>query len=536
MSVRFRRRLAALTAAVFMVAGCGAVDGSRGVAGPEWAREAAAWISAFDAAAGSLGGDGPIRVTDFYAADVRFDTRYDEYYGRVAVTEVERSLVASSTRHDFGEIYLDGAGFVRTEALVWGERARSPLPTLRTWEMASEGVVQMQGYNWLDTGVVRDNPEFQGARALAGALSQEYVRAWAEADHAALREIYWAGASVVDSLYGVQVKGQEAIVALADPQTASPAHLDRAEDLYSEEVLSPLQPPRDAPAVYVTWNYMQPDERHPAQLLLLERSVETCPGASAVVLTVDTAGHVIAERRFHALASVRACVSARDLQPGWWTGRGLPVPLSERVTGRVDSGSGSIEIRNGTPELEEFVRWGLGRFAEAGLASPRVRTIAFDPFSPLCADYNGYTDASDGVTTIVICADAGDTAPRGPEEGDACAEASCPNISWSRRELLVHELGHAWLITHLDERTRDRFTAYVGASWDDPAVRAAQRGVELAASTLAWGLAGSSTERAGLGPRPCEVVAGGFRLLTGAEPLTACEGSVGLAGPRIGEG
>lgn len=523
-----RRRLAAFTVGLVVgtgcavVAGCGAVDRSRSGSGAAWADEAAAWISAYDAAAGSLGADGPPRVTDFYAADVMFDTLEEEYYGRFAVTEVDRSLLASSTRHDFGEIYLDGTGFLRTEALVWGDRGRPPLPTLRAWEIASEGIVHMEGYTWLETGVVRDNPDFRSARALADALSEEYARAWAEADHAALRAMYGAGATLTDGLYGVQVTGREAIVALADPQTAAPVHLDRAEDLYPSEVLAPLDPPPDAPAVYVTRDYLRPEAGHPAHLLLLERSVATCPGPSAVVLTVDAAGRVIAERRLHALNSVRACAEARDLEPGWWTGRGLPVPISERITGRVESGSASIEIRNGTPELEEFVRWGLGRFAEAGLAPPRVRSIAFDPFSPPCSDHSGYTDSSGGVTRIVICADAGDTAPRGAEDGYACAEASCPNLSWSRRGLLVHELGHAWLITHLDQRTRDDFTDYVGAEWDDQAVPAGQRGVELAASTIAWGLTGLAPERAGLGSRSCEVAAEGFRLLTGVEPLREC--------------
>lgn len=334
--------------------------------------------------------------------------------------------------------------------------------------------------------------------------------------------MYGAGATLEDSLYRVQVTGREAIVALADPETAAPLRLDRAEDLYPPEVVDPLDPPPDSPAVYVTRDYLRPGSGPAAHLLLLERSVATCPGASAVVLTVDAAGHVIAERRFHALSSVRACASAGDLEPGWWTGRGLPVPIGERVTGRVESGSGSIEIRNGTPELEAFVRWGLGRFAGAGLAPPRVWSITFDPFAPPCSDYSGYTDSSDGFTRIVICADAGDTAPRGPEDGDGCTEASCPNFSWSRRELLVHELGHAWLITHLDRQARDDFTNYVGASWDDEAVPAAQRGVELAASTIAWGLTGLSAERAGLGARTCEAAADGFRLLTGVEPLNGC--------------
>jgi len=147
--VGLRRRLVAFAAGLAVVAGCGvlsgcgAVDGSNGGdgassrAGSAWADEAAAWISAYDAAAGSLGADEAPRVTDFYAADVMLDTLEQEYYGRIAVTEVDRSLLASSTRHDFGEVYLDGdllisASCSRCEAVLGLSAVRKCTPW-RAW-------------------------------------------------------------------------------------------------------------------------------------------------------------------------------------------------------------------------------------------------------------------------------------------------------------------------------------------------------------------------------------------------------------------
>lgn len=509
------------TAALAALTGCGGVAGdgstSDAVAGPGWARAADAWIAAYDAAARSPEDGGHVEVASFYAADVVFDSAHDEYDGRLDVTELDRSFAVSLESHEFGEVYLDASGFVRTEALTW---AASRRPTVRQWDVGPDGIVSMQGYRWLPLVLAADpGPSPAGH---AATLASAYVSAWSGADHAALRALYWSGAVLEDSLYGRQTRGREAIVALADPRTAAPSVLQRAENLYREEVLEHLPAPHGAPAVYVSQRLAQPDARHPAQVLALTTSEARCPGASAVVLTLDDVGLVIAERRFHSVRSVRECSRRGDLADGWWDDRELPIPLGERVTSRVAVGSSSIEIRNGTPELEEFVRWGLSRFDEAGLAPPRVASVAFDPYSPRCHDFDGYAEPASGTSHLLVCADAATIAREGTED-PTCSGARCPAIHPSTRDLLLHEMAHAWLDREAGPPTRERFLAHVGArSWDDPATPHDERGVEVAASVLAWGLSANARVRRDLAAMPCRTRVEAFHLLTGTAPLTGC--------------
>jgi hypothetical protein len=536
-----RRCAAAVVAVGLLTAACADHDGP---AGPAWGREAEAWIAAYDAAAGAGYGDGPAGASAFYAADVTVvttGTTEAERHGRIAVTELDRSIAATASRREAGETYLDTGGFLRTEAVEWREPGRVPSLSATVREVGADGIVAVEHLNWLQAGVVRDNPAFDGARDRAVALAAEHVRAWTQADFAALRELYAPGASLTDSLLGVRVDGREAIVALADPRTAVPARPARARDVHDPRVLAATGADPDAPAVYVGWPYLRPDEPGPARVLLLERGAEPCPGASAVLLTLDEAGRVLAERRWRAVRSVRACLAARALEEGWWSGRELPVPLGDRVTGHVDSPSGRVEVRNGTPELEVFVRWGLGRFSAADLPPPRVARIAFDPFASRCADFGGYTEAGPGATAIVICADASGTA-RLRRADVTCPGSECPTASVTWRALLLHELGHAWLVTRASAEARKRFTEHVGQSaWADEAVPRQARAVEQAASTLAWGLADGPTPAPGGGPRTCASLAEGFRLLTGREPLATCarppaRPPVGHSGAEVSSG
>jgi hypothetical protein len=508
--------------ALALTVGCSALAGTEDEPDPSWGQEAEDWVTAYEEALSSWDRPAAIRVADFYAADVALDS-YAEHYGRAAVLEVDRVLFHTASRHQFGEIYLDADGFAQTEELIWLEPGRPPSATFRLWDVGRDGVAFVENFPWLETGVVRNNTAFAEARAAAEDVAARHVQAWSGADHAALRDLYWAGATYTDSLYGVEARGQEAIVALADPESPSPSALQRASDLYSADVLALLRPPADARAVYVTRNQRHPDNRHTARVMLLLRSPGACPGASAVELTVDSAGLVVAERRLHALESVRACASPGELAEGWWTDRALPVPLSERLTGEVRTGAGTIEIRNGSPELEAFVRWGMTRFDEAGLPPPRVRSVAFDPYSPRCADFDGYSSGHRGSAAILLCADVTGIARQTRETGLSCIDLECANTRWTRVELLLHELSHAWIDTHVHRVTRDLFTRRVGApSWSDEDDPHDERGVEVAASTLAWGLAGGSRNPPDLESVPCQDLADWYQLLTGTAPRAAC--------------
>jgi hypothetical protein len=231
---------------------------------------------------------------------------------------------------------------------------------------------------------------------------------------------------------------------------------------------------------------------------------------------------VLLERRYHALESLRRCARADELAPGWWSGRSLPLPFGERVTGRLDTPGGPILIRNGTPELEEFVTWVMERFVRAGLPPPRVRTVAFDPFARRCSGLFGYTEGRRGKANILICADAavgsGWRDPRDP----ACRDLDCPEVNRGRRALLLHELGHAWLISHFDARKREEFMRHVGVeAWSGDTSPPTERGVEWAASIIAWGLGGNEPTLPE-GEGWCDHLRRGYRILTDAEPLVEC--------------
>jgi hypothetical protein len=95
---------------------------------------------------------------------------------------------------------------------------------------------------------------------------------------------------------------------------------------------------------------------------------------------------------------------------------------------------------------------------------------------------------------------------------------------------VLHEYGHAWLNTHLDQTRQTEFMTHVGVTtWNDSAVPWAQRGVEWAAETIAWGLGdqnlihGRPGPLGPLGDPPCQTLFDGFTILAAAEPLNSCE-------------
>lgn len=511
-----RRLLVATLALVSAAAACGGPDGGDDAAS-SWAREAEAWVTACDDAAASTDGAGSGL---YYARDVTVERRDETFEGRLEAAGLDQSLAVTSERHELGPLHLDGSGFLRPESFTWREPGRAPEATLRVWDVGADGVVAVRWYAWAGSPLVVDNPAFDGVRSDVARVADAYVRAWASADVPALRALYAPAATLRDDADGTAATGREAVVALADPRAPPDALLVPAGDVYSADVLAALGASPRAVAVYLSWTFARGDAGDPPRIVLLQRSTAPCPGASAVELVLDDARRVLAERRLRTVSSVRACSSGRPLPTGWWRERGLPAPLSERLTGSVGSPAGPVAIYNGTPELDAFVRWGLDTFAEAGIAPPVVAAVAFDPFAEGCRDVAALTVLRGGSTTITICAEAVDLATGGRGNGPGCS-TGCREPPRGRHALLLHELGHAWLIAHTDDATSEAFRALVASpTWSDPATPASERGVEIAAWTLAWGVsgaaAGSSTGR------PCVVLAAGYRLLTGAEPVVGC--------------
>jgi hypothetical protein len=205
---------------------------------------------------------------------------------------------------------------------------------------------------------------------------------------------------------------------------------------------------RDALAVYVHRRSLAVTPIDTVWMLVT--SVDECPGSMAIAIDVDEAMTITAERRLHSLESMRACYDASDLPDGWWTDVPLPLPFPER-------------------ELNAAVREALGLFSAAGLPSPSVTSITFDPYHEDCDDRRGYSDWSRAGMDIHLCMDV-DT------------------VHWFADAAPSGETG--------DDEARSVVGAMSGASsWNDHDDPWADRGIEWAAEALRWGFWATRTQR-----------------------------------------
>jgi len=91
------------------------------------------------------------------------------------------------------------------------------------------------------------------------------------------------------------------------------------------------------------------------------------------------------------------------------------------------------------------------------------------------------------------------------------------------RVCMLHELSHAWIAEHVTDAQVARVLALTDLeSWYSRDVPWAERGVEFAAETMAWGLM-DTTFAVRLDDPPCALLHDVFVALTGAEPLVDCD-------------
>jgi hypothetical protein len=194
-------------------------------------------------------------------------------------------------------------------------------------------------------------------------------------------------------------------------------------------------------------------------------------------------------------------------------GSSPPDPVVVERTGTVTYGELSVEVFNGTPAVDGFLRWGLERFERAGLPLPRVGSVTFLQDPSTCSGVAGLASRGDEGAAITLCATA----------DSVCENEDCTSWSRSMRHLWLHELAHPWLDGNVDEPIRNRFLDLVGLErWSDPDGPWARRGVERAANTIAFGLIDEPVIlRLGF-QGTCEQRDEGFRLLTGLDPITRC--------------
>ncbi len=232
-----------------------------------------------------------------------------------------------------------------------------------------------------------------------------------------------------------------------------------------------------------------------------------CEGEMVVWLVLDE-GLVDEEIRYWPIERARRCFPTGDLPDGWWTDR--PVPTEPARTDPLVVGGTTITVYSGTPDLNRLLAWGLGRFEAAGLAPATIASATFTLYGEFCDDMRARYRSTDEGADIGFCFD----------ESDACPNDGCASFTALGRQLVLHELAHAWIEASIDESARQRFTDYAGLEvWTGQSVPWDERAVEHAAETITWGLMDQDMRLIQIGSPSPEQLTEGFRLLTGTDPL-----------------
>jgi hypothetical protein len=340
------------------------------------------------------------------------------------------------------------------------------------------------------------------------ALADAYLRAWGDGDGAAVAGLYASGAVVRDTVAGLRLDGADAIGQAA---AASPG-----EGGLPGAVLRTIRD-EGGPALYINGPSARSEPRDRMVLLLTVDDGKGCPGEVAVVLELG-GGTITAEERYHRVDALRRCLEADALPAGWWDEVSVPDPRAITRSGTLSAQAQEVAIWNGSDGLEEWVGWGLQRFADAALVPPIPTSVTFVP--------NG--DDPWGRYGFAHGSKAGDVAL--PFTSDAaCADADCSDgPAWAKAATL-HEFAHLWLVRSLSDAAKAEFLQRRGLTWSDPDLPWAQQGSEVAAETVAWGLMNEpSRVDLRLGAPSCRQLADDFSLLTNAVPDDrACADSVG---------
>lgn len=325
--------------------------------------------------------------------------------------------------------------------------------------------------------------------AAASRITDRYLSAWSGRDGAAVGELYAEQATVLDSLLGVRLTGRDAIGAYAAEHGGARLREDSI-------------PNGGGPALYGYWAGFQGPLT--AYLSYVGDDGNQCPGGVTTELRIEQ-GQIVAERRYHDVASMRRCLDTTQLPDGWWTNAVIPPPIEDRVTGTVTTAGQRIEVHNGSGQANDLVRWAMARFATAKLSAPTISSIAFSEQAhrDQCSSGRWGVALDDGSSSrIYLCSAVEGT------------------VTPFERQMLLHELAHAWIWQHLDESAKQSFVARLHLpSWDGVDVPWDRRGIEHAADVIAWGLSDTPFERSLTAKYSCADLAQSFQVLTGAAPL-----------------
>ena len=454
-----------------------------------WASNAERWSHAlFDA-----GNQGTDNAMGFYASDAVLDDRPAQRIlrGRSDIAEFAADVLGETTAFDEMGLFVSA-----DEAIV--QFAWQLEPRI---DFADRVVVEPDG---ITLRVV--TPSVEGGRryaphawdfAATEELARRWVAMWNGTEDAT--GLYAAAATIDDTLLGNSIVGATAI----EEARGS----GRWPDLDALHIVH--LPGGRGQAVYVSAaeRAIGPDEVR----IVVREEIAGCSALAAITLAVED-GHVVWERRYHEVTSTRACLDPTALQPGWWEDVVVPSPVAHRQTAVVVAGASRIEVFNGTPGLDSYLRWAIGRFTVAGLDPPHVSEVTFLADADRCDGYDGWSSPTPDGETITLCLHA----------DEICEDfTACSTWTLNSRLTILHELAHGWLAEHLDDATRDAFDEFVGvARWNDPGDPWAIRGVERAASTLGSGLIDDFGASGCVDSSYCNVRDGAFEVLTGRRPLT----------------
>jgi hypothetical protein len=414
------------------------------------------------------------------------------YSGRLQIAEALGTILYVDARATLDDpTWLD----VRPEQMFVGAREAvvrfdasylaGRVPWVQLYAVGDDGVASSRLYTE-DLGHVA--PMDQWTYPPDHPFYDRYVEVWSSGDPDRLAEVYARSVVVRDALGGGSWVGVDA---LAD-EMHSVAAIDQGPwpELFRFDV----------------------GDRH-EQIAVFQLG-GSCPGLEARRWVFDD-GLIVDETRYAHVPSVRRCDgSAGD---GWWTGFEAD-STDEFALETLEIGGRSIDVVNADGRQTELIRWLFGRYASGALAQPDVAAVWFPP-SVDCELSEGIAKSADARFdqghTVTLCFDSDELS------------SGWPDRQWSPHVAHqgLHELAHVWMYDHLDARDQRAFLERVGlASWRDASVFWPERGVEVAAETIAWGLAEPGDAEYLIEPRPdCAELTARYVMLTGREPLTTCE-------------
>ena len=149
-----------------------------------------------------------------------------------------------------------------------------------------------------------------------------------------------------------------------------------------------------------------------------------------------------------------------------------------------------IRVFGADREHQRLVRWAFGRYEHAGLDAPAV-DVHFHADTSGCYGHLG-SELGGRVDVCVVI------------------------VSEIARDVLLHEMGHAWIDENVSASVRERFLEMRGLrAWNDQSVIWDARGFEHGADIIAWGV-GTRYIAPSIPDRDPKRLAGGWELLTSA--------------------